>query len=172
MLTSPLTRGTVSREQCFQPGTIFFSHTNQPAVLSHEPATNKPTVPNRLSSLASSSTSSGQVFFLVYISLCNWKSPYTFSFFLLIYPRRIRVYALEKWEHERTSKTKAQWAIEATFMLKPTTLHCMPCTWISGSFRASGIFYSCGSQRHLFMHALIDYWATQMGSNEEQRMAD
>ena len=29
-------------------GTVFFSYTNQPAVLPHEPATNKPAQPNRL----------------------------------------------------------------------------------------------------------------------------
>ena len=41
-------RKTIVYDRKFPAGTVFFSHTNQPAVLLHEKATNQPSLPNRL----------------------------------------------------------------------------------------------------------------------------
>ena len=40
----------VVNDRKFPAGTVFFSHTNQPAVLLHEPATKRTSQPNRLNS--------------------------------------------------------------------------------------------------------------------------
>ena len=44
----------------FSVGTVFFSHTNQPAVLLHEPATKRTSQPNRLIEVTSSDTIVGR----------------------------------------------------------------------------------------------------------------